>query len=200
MNLCTLLDTRQALGVKTATRWTLLPLCPLSCHRWNVTPAQTSITRMGFAQKNFRLLSTFMIFNRRRDQDNILSLRKWQHWSAGFARPFPTWISRWESTVWDLLSLVYKLKDFKAWLTLEPVHSMQLDQYDVKLASNVLLLTRQSIWHLLPEGIKRRVNPIYQVCFLFVNVVFVWPTHSMDQPSLPSGKVQYHCKLFDIQL
>jgi len=48
---------------------------------------------------------------------------------------------------------------------------MQLDQYDVKLASKVLPLTRQSIWHLLPEGIKRRVNPIYQVCFLFVNVV-----------------------------
>jgi hypothetical protein len=86
----------------------------------------------GICQKDFRLFSTFMIFNRRGDQDNILSLRKWQHWSAGFARPFSTWISRWESTVWDLLSLVYKLKDFKACLTLEPVHSMTLDQYDVK--------------------------------------------------------------------
>jgi hypothetical protein len=138
-----------------------------------------------------------MIFNRRGDQDNILSLRKWQHWSAGFARHFSTWISRWESTVWDLLRLVYKLKDFKACLTLEPVHSMQLDQYDVKLASKVSLLTRQSIWHLLPEGIKRRVNPIYQVCFLFVNVVFVWPTHSMDLCLLERFSTTASCLTFN---
>jgi hypothetical protein len=42
------------------------------------------------------------------------------HWENGntdlLDLPFSTWISRWESTVWDLLSLVYKLKDSRhAW-------------------------------------------------------------------------------------
>lgn len=64
----------------------------------------------GICQKDFRLVSGFMVFKRRK------SVQYFCYWKNGNAdllyllTLFSTWISTWEFTVRDLLHLVYKLK------------------------------------------------------------------------------------------